>query len=222
MTIGVAAVIVLVAVGNGSKQAVQARHRRARLQHAASCSRRAARCGPGGSPAAAAADAHAPATPTALQDAFNAPDVKTRRRRWSTRRARRWSPARRATSRARSSAPTPAYATTRDYQVAGGAMFTDADVKQHRRVVVLGPTVVAEPVRRPGPGRPDGARRRHELPGRRRDRVQGLQRRPGPGRRRDRAASPRCRTRSPATARLSIDHRPGAGRAARSTPRRPR
>ena len=39
MTIGVAAVIVLVAVGNGSKQQVQAAHRRARLQ-------RAARAGP--------------------------------------------------------------------------------------------------------------------------------------------------------------------------------
>ena len=38
---------------------------------------------------------------------------------------------------------TPAYATTRDYQVAAGSMFTAQDVKKHRRVVILGPTVVA-------------------------------------------------------------------------------
>jgi putative ABC transport system permease protein len=37
----------------------------------------------------------------------------------------------------------PAYARTRSYEVQSGALFTAADVRRHRRVVVLGPTVVS-------------------------------------------------------------------------------
>jgi putative ABC transport system permease protein len=77
----------------------------------------------------------------ALSDKFNAPDVA------------RVSPVVNATGTTFTSGSTsyqpstftgtvPAYATTRDYKVATGAMFTSDDVKRHRRVVVLGPTVV--------------------------------------------------------------------------------
>ena len=127
MMIGVAAVIVLVAVGNGSKHAGPGADRRARHQllHRAGPERPG---GPGGCARRRRrrADAHAPRTPTALQDAFNAPDVK------------RVSPVVNATGHdarrgldelpadARSSArrpPTPRRATTTS---PSGAMFTDA------------------------------------------------------------------------------------------------
>ena len=48
MTIGVAAVIILVAVGNGSRQAVQSQHQRARVQRAAVFPARVRRGGGGG------------------------------------------------------------------------------------------------------------------------------------------------------------------------------
>ena len=102
---------------------------------------------------------------------------------------------------ARSSARRPRYATTRDYDVAAGAMFTAQDVKKHRRVVVLGPTVVANLFAGQDPVgqtvRIDGT----ELRGRRRDQAQGVQRRPGPGRRRHRADHRRAGRASAATAR---------------------
>jgi putative ABC transport system permease protein len=78
---------------------------------------------------------------SALQDQFNAPDVKSA------------APVVTATGTTLVAGSTtyepssfvgttPAYAQTRDYQVATGAMFTAQDVSKHRRVVVLGPTVV--------------------------------------------------------------------------------
>jgi putative ABC transport system permease protein len=78
----------------------------------------------------------------AMQNAFDAPDVKSA------------SPVVNATgttlvSGAASYSPssfvgtTPAYATARDYDIASGAMFSASDVSKHRRVVVVGPTVVA-------------------------------------------------------------------------------
>ena len=39
---------------------------------------------------------------------------------------------------------TPSYTTARDIDIASGRMFTNADVKAHKRYVVLGPTVVQE------------------------------------------------------------------------------
>jgi putative ABC transport system permease protein len=128
MTIGVASVIVLVAVGNGSKQQVQASVRAL-----------GARGGPGlfgGGSSITLTQADA----TALQDTFNAPDVKSA------------SPVVTASSTSlvagslsytsSVTGTTPTYATARNYEVAEGEMFTAADVKQHSRVVVLGPTVV--------------------------------------------------------------------------------
>ena len=188
MTIGVAAVIILVAVGNGSKRrsrrGIDALGSNVLLVQAAGRALRR----PGRLRRRRRRDARPTAGRRRAAGRVQRARRQERARRWSTRPARRSSPARRATSRARSSArrpPTRRRATTRSPT---GAMFTDADVKQHQRVVVLGPTVVANLFAGAGPGRPDDPRQRHELPGRRRDQAQGLQRRPGPGRRRDRAA----------------------------------
>lgn len=138
MTIGVASVIVLVAVGNGSKRQVQASVR-ALGSNVLLVQAGGARGGPGlfgGGTSIALTQADA----TALQDAFDAPDVKSA------------SPVVTAsgTSLVAGSlsytssvtGTTPSYATARNYTVSEGAMFTTADVKQHKRVVVLGPTVV--------------------------------------------------------------------------------
>jgi putative ABC transport system permease protein len=139
MTIGVASVIVLVAVGNGSKQAVQASVR-ALGSNVLLVQAGGARGGPGfGGGAAAISLTQADAT--ALQDTFNAPDVKSA------------SPVVTAPSTAlvagslsytpsAITGTTPSYTAARNYAIADGAMFTTADVKQHARVVVLGPTVV--------------------------------------------------------------------------------
>ena len=223
MTIGVAAVIILVAVGNGSKHAGPGAHQRARLQRAARAGRRAGGFGPGRR-RRRRRDASRPRTPTRSQDAFNAPDVKTRLARSSTRPARRSSPARRATQpsivRRHRRPPTR---TTRDYEIA-----ERRDV--HRRTTSSS-TGASSCSARPSsqnlfsrrrPGRPDVRVDGTALPGRRRDRVQGLQRHPGPGRRRARAAD-----RGPGRAHRL--RRAGSARsrsrptsAARSTPRRPR
>jgi putative ABC transport system permease protein len=138
MTIGVSSVIVLVAVGNGSKQQVQASVR-ALGSNVLLVQAGGARGGPGlfgGGSSITLTQADA----TALADTFNAPDVKSA------------SPVVTASSTSlvagslsytsSVTGTTPAYATARNYEVASGAMFTDQDVKEHDRVVVLGPTVV--------------------------------------------------------------------------------
>ncbi len=137
MTIGVAAVIILVAVGNGSKKAVQARIN-ALGSNVLLVQAQGGRFGPGG---AAAGITFTQKDADALADSFNAPDVKS------------VSPVVNAdgttlTSGSESYQPStfvgtvPAYAQTRSYSMAAGSMFTQADVRQHKRVVVLGPTVV--------------------------------------------------------------------------------
>jgi putative ABC transport system permease protein len=138
MTIGVASVIVLVAVGNGSKQQVQAGIQ-ALGSNVLLVQAGGARGGPGlfgGGSSITLTQADA----TALQDAFDAPDVTSA------------SPVVTASSTtlvagslsytSAVTGTTPSYATARNYALADGAMFTGADVKRHRRVVVLGPTVV--------------------------------------------------------------------------------
>jgi putative ABC transport system permease protein len=143
MTIGVAAVIVLVAVGNGSKKQVQAGIDAlgsnvliVQAQNGPGGPGGFRFGGGGGGLTLTTADA------SALQDEFNAPDVKTA------------APVVTATGTTLVAGSTtyepssfvgttPPYATARDYQVTTGAMFTSQDVKKHRRVVVLGPTVVA-------------------------------------------------------------------------------
>jgi putative ABC transport system permease protein len=137
MTIGVAAVIILVAVGNGSKLAVQERIN-ALGSNVLLVQPQGGRFGPG---TAAAGTTFTAKDADALADRFNAPDVA------------RVSPVVNATGTTLTNGDTsyqpstftgtvPAYATTRDYGLQGGAMFTDADVENHARAVVLGPTVV--------------------------------------------------------------------------------
>jgi putative ABC transport system permease protein len=139
MTIGVAAVIILVAVGNGSKQAVQARIN-ALGSNVLLVQAFGGRFGPGA--AAGAGVTFDERDVKALSDSFNAPDVKS------------VSPVANASgvtlvNGSESYEPgtftgtVPAYLTTRSYDIAVGSGLTDAEVKQHKRVVVLGPTVVA-------------------------------------------------------------------------------
>lgn len=142
MTIGVASVILLVAVGEGSKREVQAgidalgsNVLLVQTQPGAGGPGGFRRGGGGGGLTLTADDA------TALTSAFDAPDVASA------------SPVVNATaatlvSGATSYSPatfvgtTTSYAEARDYDVASGEMFTAADVKRHERVAVVGPTVV--------------------------------------------------------------------------------
>jgi putative ABC transport system permease protein len=139
MTIGVASVIVLVAVGNGSKRQVQAGIQ-ALGSNVLLVQAGGARGGPGffggGGISLTQQDA------TALQDGFEAPDVKS---------ASPVVTAGGSTLVAGSVSyqpgqlvgTAPAYLQARDYKIAEGTAFTASDVSHHKRVVLLGPTVVA-------------------------------------------------------------------------------
>jgi putative ABC transport system permease protein len=143
LTIGVASVIVLIAVGNGSKQAVQAgidalgsNVLLVRAQNGAGGPGSFQRGGGGGGGIALTTkDA------TALQDRFNAPDVKLA------------APTVSASSTTLVSGSvtyspsdtlgiTPGYQEAHSYTAATGRLLTADDVEHHRRSVVLGPTVV--------------------------------------------------------------------------------
>jgi putative ABC transport system permease protein len=137
MTIGVAAVIILVAVGEGSKRQVQAQID-ALGSNVLLVQAFGGRFGPGGAAVGATFDDRDVA---ALQDRFNAPDVRSA------------SPSVSANgvtmvNGSESYEPStftgtvPSYLTARNYSVAEGAGITKADVKQHKRVLLLGPTVV--------------------------------------------------------------------------------
>jgi putative ABC transport system permease protein len=138
MTIGVAAVIVLVAVGEGSKRAVQAQID-ALGTNVLLVQAFGGRFGPGGAAVGVTFDDRDVA---ALADRFNAPDVGSA------------SPSVSAdgvtlVNGSESYEPgaftgtVPAYLTARDFSVAEGAGLTRADVSRHRKVLVLGPTVAA-------------------------------------------------------------------------------
>jgi putative ABC transport system permease protein len=139
MTIGVASVIVLVAVGNGSKQQVQAGIQ-ALGSNVLLVQAGGARGGPGFFGGGASTISLTQADATALQDEFNAPDVKS-----ASPVVTAGSTALVAGSVSYTSSVTgtvPTYAQARNYDIADGDMFTSADVKKHARVVVIGPTVV--------------------------------------------------------------------------------
>jgi putative ABC transport system permease protein len=141
MTIGVAAVIVLVAVGNGSQRQVQASIDALGSNvlvvqgQPGGGGPGAFRFGGGGAVSLSSADA------AALGDRFDAPDVKS---------AAPVVGAEGATLVAGSISyspstfvgTTPPYAAARSYRVAIGRMFDARDVRAHRRVAVIGPTVV--------------------------------------------------------------------------------
>jgi putative ABC transport system permease protein len=142
MTIGVAAVIILVAVGNGSQRQVQA----SIDALGSNVLIVQGQLGPGGPGAfrfgggGGGGISLTTQDATALSDSFDAPDVKSA------------SPVVTATGTtlvagSTSYSPssfvgsTPSYTQARDYSVASGRMFTQQDVKRHRRYVVIGPTV---------------------------------------------------------------------------------
>jgi putative ABC transport system permease protein len=140
MTIGVASVIVLIAVGNGSSKAVQAR-----IQSLGTnvllVTPQGGRVGPGGTSATSISLTKQDAE--ALQEPGLAPDVKSA------------SPVVNATSvklvnGSTSYQPstfigtTPSYLTAHTYTVQEGSSLTSADVSQTKRVVVIGQTVQQE------------------------------------------------------------------------------
>jgi putative ABC transport system permease protein len=138
LTIGVASVIVLIAVGNGSQKAVQA--------SIEALGTNVLLVEPGFSfGGSAVTSVTAPVTLTiADADAFNnktlAPDVESAAPSVSASPTLVYN----GTSYSPSQfvGTTPAYAGAHDYSVQTGSFFTSAQVKNHARVVVLGPTVV--------------------------------------------------------------------------------
>jgi putative ABC transport system permease protein len=144
MTIGVASVIVLVAVGNGSKQAVQAGID-ALGSNVLLVQTQSGPGGPGaflrGGGGGGGSFTLTQKDVTALTNDFDAPDVKNASPVVSVS-----APTLVAGSTSYSPATfvgtTPAYASARDYTIAQGAMFTDGDVRKHARDIVIGPTVV--------------------------------------------------------------------------------
>jgi putative ABC transport system permease protein len=141
MTIGVASVIVLIAVGNGSSKAVASRIQslgtNVLVVQGSGGLRGGARALTAGTVSLTKADAQA------LQSPDLAPDVKSA------------SPVVNATSvklvyGSSSYEPssfvgtTPSYLTAHSYKIAEGAAFTEADVAEHRRVAVIGQEVVGE------------------------------------------------------------------------------
>src|SRR5579862_6157571 len=138
MTIGVAAVIVLIAVGNGSSKAVQA--------SIEALGSNVLLVEPGFSfGGSAISSVTAPVSLTvadanALQDKVAAPDVRAAAPSVSASPTLVYN----GTSYSPSQfvGTTPAYATAHDYGIQAGTFFSSTDVSKHNRVVVLGPTVV--------------------------------------------------------------------------------
>jgi len=140
MTIGVASVIVLIAVGNGSSQAVKSTIQSLGtnvLLVQSGLGRGGARFAGTNTISLTKQDAEA------LQEPGKAPDVKTA------------SPVVNATSTklvfdGTSYEPssfvgtTPSYVTAHNYHLQEGTSFTAADVSQHKRVAIIGQTVVQE------------------------------------------------------------------------------
>jgi putative ABC transport system permease protein len=140
MTIGVASVIVLIAVGNGSSKAVKSQIQSLGtnvLLVLSGIGRGGARSGGSSTVSLTKEDA------SALQDPAKAPDVKSA------------SPVVNAPSvklvyNSTSYEPssfigtTPAYLTAHSYKLQEGASFTTADVSAHKRVAVIGQTIVQE------------------------------------------------------------------------------
>jgi putative ABC transport system permease protein len=137
LTIGVASVIVLVSVGNGSARAVQQRIESLGSNVLLVLRGFSNTRGAGNQSATPLSRADA----TALADQNTAPDVA------SSSPVVNASPT--VVAGAASYSPgqfvgtTPSYVAAHSYQVATGNSFTDADVTNHRRVVLIGPTVLS-------------------------------------------------------------------------------
>jgi putative ABC transport system permease protein len=141
MTIGVASVIVLIAVGNGSSRSVQSRIQslgtNVLLVQGSGGLRRFAGAASGSSVSLTKADAQALADPGLAPDVRSASPVVN---------ASSVTLVSGATSYEPSSfiGTTPSYLTAHSYQLAEGRSFTAEDVAKHRRVAVIGQEVLAE------------------------------------------------------------------------------
>jgi putative ABC transport system permease protein len=138
MTIGVASVIVLIAVGNGSSKAVQAS-----IEALGSNVLLVEAGFSFGGSAVSAVTAPVSLTiadASALQNKVEAPDVQAAAPAVSASPTLVFG----ATSYSPSQfvGTTPAYASAHDYATQSGSFFSSGDVTKHNRVVVLGPTVV--------------------------------------------------------------------------------
>jgi putative ABC transport system permease protein len=135
--IGVASVIVLIAVGNGSSQTVQKRIESLGT-NVLLVMRGFQR---GGAGASVATPPLSEKAALALQNPTQAPDVQSAAPVVNAREATMVFD---GTSYAPSTfvGTTPAYLTAHDYEIAEGTGFTENDVKKHNAVVVIGPTVV--------------------------------------------------------------------------------
>jgi putative ABC transport system permease protein len=140
MTIGVAAVIVLVAVGNGSQRQVQAGIDALGTNVLIVQAQLGGR-GPGGSRAGGGGIELSMKDADALRNTFDAPDVKSAAPVVDVSGTTLVSA---STSYSPSSfvGTTPAYAQARDLSAASGELLRAEDVARHRRVVVIGPTIV--------------------------------------------------------------------------------
>jgi putative ABC transport system permease protein len=140
MTIGVASVIVLIAVGNGSSRAVKSQIQ-ALGTNVLLVMSGGARGGPSVSSASAVSLTKQDAE--ALQQPGSAPDVQSAS---PVVNAREVTLVDGSTSYEPSSfvGTTPSYLTAHDYRLAQGSSFTAADVTHHRRVAVIGQTVAQE------------------------------------------------------------------------------
>jgi putative ABC transport system permease protein len=141
MTIGVASVIVLIAVGNGSSKAVQSTIQslgtNVLVVQASGGFRGGARASTAGTVSLTKADAEALQNPSLAPDVKNASPVVD---------ASDVSLVYGGTSFEPSSfvGTTPAYLTAHSYKIAEGASFTAEDVSKRRRVAVIGQEVVQE------------------------------------------------------------------------------
>ncbi|MDQ8046775.1 MAG: ABC transporter permease [Solirubrobacteraceae bacterium] len=140
MTIGVSAVIVLVAVGNGSKEQVQSQIQ-ALGTNVLTVSSATSRFGPGGGAQTSSAsltldDVKALENKQIAPDILSVAPVVTATSATLTSGSTSYSPS-------SSIGTTPAYLAASNYSIASGEMFTAADVTNGADVVVLGPTVAS-------------------------------------------------------------------------------
>jgi putative ABC transport system permease protein len=140
MTIGVASVIVLIAVGNGSSKAVQSSIEA--LGTNVLLVESGFSFGGSAATASAAAVSLTIADANAINNKSQAPDVEAAAPSVSASPTLVYN----GTSYSPSSfvGTTPPYTTAHDYTIQTGTFFTNQQVKDHARVVVLGPTVVSE------------------------------------------------------------------------------
>ncbi len=206
MTIGVASVIVLIAVGNGSSKAVQSTHPEPRHQ-------RAGRAGQRRLPRRRAGEHRG----ERLADEGGRRSARRTRASPRTSRAPRPSstpPTYRSSTTARAIEPssfvgtTPSYLTAHTYKIAEGASFTAEDVAKHRRVAVIGQEVVQELFAGASAVGPEHEGQRQQLRSRRRARQKGHQRHDQRGRRRDGPDHDRAGLAHGRRA-DRLDHRPG-------------